>query len=226
MIWVLAAAAGGIVIFLLGRRIPGYLPQFAEWVQSLGPLGPLAFIVGFIVATVAFVPGLILTLTGGALFGIVRGSLYVFIGATLGATGAFIVSRYVARDALVRRMSHMPTFRALQKATETEGRKIAFLLRLSPAFPFNLLNYALGVTSVSLTDYIIGCTGMIPVIVMWVYYGRVIGDVAQLVSGHVQRGTGYWVMLAFGLAATVAVTIVITRAARRALKASLEESTE
>ncbi|HUP90467.1 MAG TPA: TVP38/TMEM64 family protein [Longimicrobiales bacterium] len=225
LLWLAAAIVVVAVVFLLGRRIAAFVPTFAQWVKSLGPLGPLVFIGGWIVASVLMVPGLVLTLTGGALFGIARGSLYVFIGATLGATAAFIVSRYIARDALIRRFSHMPRFRALQKATEHEGRKIVFLLRLSPALPFNLLNYALGLTSVRLIDYVIGCIGMLPVIVMWVYYGRVIGDVARIFSGSsVAHGTGYWAMLALGLAATVAVTIVITRAAKRALQSTLEEN--
>lgn len=224
LVWLAGAIVVLALLFLLGRRIAAFVPTFAQWVQSLGALGPLVFIGGYVLACVLMVPGLVLTLTGGALFGIARGSLYVFIGATLGATAAFVVSRYIARDALMRRFSHMPRFRALQRATEHEGRKIVFLLRLSPALPFNLLNYGLGLTSVRLIDYLIGCAGMLPVIIMWVYYGRVAGDVARIFSGSgVAHGAGYWAMLSLGLVATVAVTIVITRAAKRALQATLEE---
>lgn len=225
--WLIPAVLVIVLLFLLGRRVAGFVPAFSEWVKSLGPLGPAAFIAGFIVATVAFVPGSILTLAGGALFGIVRGTIIVFIGATLGATCAFLVSRYVARGFVVRRMSHMPRFVALDKAVQREGRKIVFLLRLSPAVPFNFINYALGVTAVHLRDYVIACIGMFPVVLLWVYYGHVIGNVAGVLAGrHPPRGPGYWIILIAGLIATVVVTAIITRAAQRALSNSMEDVPE
>lgn len=222
--WLIPTVLVIALLVLLGRRVAGYVPAFAQWVESLGPLGPIVFIAGFIVATVAFVPGSILTLTGGAIFGIVRGTIIVFIGATLGATCAFLVSRYLARGFVVRRLSHMPRFLALDKAIQREGRKIVFLVRLSPAFPYNFMNYALGVTGVHLRDYFIACSGMLPVVLLWVYYGRVIGDIAGVFSGkHPPRGVGYWIVLALGLVATAIVTAIITRAARRALSNSMED---
>ncbi len=225
--WIVTALLVAAAAFLLGRRIAIYVPAFAEWVASLGALGPIVFIAGYIVATVAFVPGSIMTLTGGALFGIVRGSAYVFVGATLGATAAFIVSRYVARGALVRKFGHTRRFRRIDAATRHQGRRIVFLLRLSPAVPFNALNYVLGLTDVRLRDYVIACSGMLPVIVLWVYYGRLIGDVAGIVAGrHGAHDTTYWILTAAGLAATIVATALITRAARRALGAAMENDIE
>ena len=222
--WVFAAILAIVALFLLGKRVAGYIPLFAAWVESLGAIGPIVFILGYVVATVAFVPGSLLTLTGGAVFGIVRGTLYVMIAASLGATAAFLVSRYVARDRLVRRFEHSARFRAIDEAVRLQGRKIVFLLRLSPLFPFNMLNYALGLTSVHLKDYVIACAGMLPVAIMWVYYGRVIGDVARVVSGvKIAHGKGYWAMLVFGLIATVVATAVITRTAKRALTEAMED---
>jgi uncharacterized membrane protein YdjX (TVP38/TMEM64 family) len=219
---VAVAALAGFV--LLGRSAAAYVPAFAERVESLGALGPVVFVAGYIVATVAMVPGSILTLAGGALFGIVQGTLLVFIAASIGATLAFLISRYAARDALVRRYGSEARFRAIDAAIARDGRRIVFLLRLSPAFPFNVMNYALGLTGVRLRDYVVACIGMLPGTMLWVYYGRVIGDVAQIIAGRdVPRGAGYWLVLGAGLVATLAVTIVITRAARRALDASLEE---
>jgi uncharacterized membrane protein YdjX (TVP38/TMEM64 family) len=128
---------------------------------------------------------------------------------------------------MVKRMSQNRRFRAVDAAIKREGRRIVFLLRLSPAFPFNLMNYALGVTSVRLVDYVVACIGMLPVTILWVYYGRLIGDVANVVAGaHVVHGPGYWVVLALGLVATIIVTIVITRAARRALTTAMEDEAE
>lgn len=225
IVWVLSAIVVLCAVVILGRRGAVHIPAFANWVESLGPWGPVVFILGYAVATVAFVPGVLLTLTAGAIFGIVRGTLFVLIGASIGAIAAFLVSRYVVRDAVVRRMARSRRFRALDAAVGQEGRKIVFLLRLSPAVPFNLINYALGVTSVRLADYSIACIGMLPVTVLWVYYGRLIGDVANVVSGpHIERGAAYWAILGAGLTATIIVTIVITRAAKRALGTVMEET--
>ena len=224
-LWAVGGIAAVGVMFLLGREVAGYIPRFAQWVDSLGAIGPLVFIIGYIVATVAFVPGSLLTLTGGAVFGIVRGTLYVMIAATLGATAAFLVSRYAARQALVRRFEKDRRFRAIDGAVHREGRKIVFLLRLSPLFPFNVLNYALGLTSVRLKDYVIACAGMLPVAMMWVYYGRVIGDVATIYSGaKVTHGSGYWTMLVVGLIATVLATAVVTKTAKKALTEAMDDN--
>lgn len=209
--------AGIAAAVLLGRTLGGQAPAFAQWVASLGAWGPIAFIAGYIVACVAFIPGLLLTLAAGAIFGWV-GVGYVFAGAVLGATAAFLIARYVARGAVERRLAGNPRFTAIDRAIGREGRKIVTLLRLSPLFPFNLLNYALGLTQVSLSDYLIAMIGIVPGTVLYVYAGKVLGDVAALASGAAPpRGPGYYAVLALGLAATVAVTTVVASAARRAL---------
>ena len=119
------------------------------WIGNLGAWGPLLFIAIYIVASVLFIPASVLTLGAGALFGIVRGSLYVIIGATLGATAAFLVGRYLARDWVARQIEANQKFKAIDQAVGREGGKIVLLTRLSPVFPFNLLNYAFGVTQVT-----------------------------------------------------------------------------
>lgn len=221
--WLLAGLGAAVVLILLGRRAAGYIPAFAAWIESLGALGAAAFMAGYVVATVGLVPGSLLTLAAGALFGLVRGTLFVFIAASVGATAAFLISRYLARSAVLRRLGGEPRFRALDAAIAREGRKIVLLIRLSPVFPFNVTNYALGLTSVRLRDYVIACAGMLPGTVLYVYYGRLIGDVARAVSGaRVEHGAAYWVVLVVGLIATLLVTLVITRAARQALRSSVE----
>lgn len=221
--WLFAGAAAAVALVLLGRRAASYIPAFAAWIDSLGTLGAAAFMAGYVVATVALVPGSLLTLAAGALFGLVRGTLLVFVAASVGATAAFLISRYVARAPVLRLYGGDPRLRAIDAAIAREGRKIVFLIRLSPVFPFNVTNYALGLTSVRLRDYVIACAGMLPGTVLYVYYGRLIGDVARAVSGaRVERGVAYWVILVVGLVATLLVTLLITRAARRALRASVE----
>lgn len=212
------------LLIWLGREGGAYIPRFSEWVHRLGPWGPVAFILGYAVATVAFIPGSLLTLAAGAIFGLLGGTLYVFIGATLGASGAFLIARYVARSAIEAKLEERPKFRSIDRAIARQGLKIVALLRLSPIFPFNLLNYALGLTRVRFLDYLIACAAMLPGTFLYVYYGKAIGSLAALAAGaHVEKGTGYWTVFALGLAATAVVTALITRVARRALNQEVED---
>lgn len=213
----------GIVVIValaaIGRQTGRWLPQFAAWVDGLGVWGPVVFMVGYAAATVAFVPGSALTLVAGAVFGLARGVVFVFIAATVGAALAFLVSRYVARDVIEQRLDGNPRFAAVDEAVGREGRKIVLLLRLSPIFPFNLLNYALGLTNVRFVDYVVASIGMLPGSFLYTYYGTVAGDVARLAGGAApDRGPGYYAVLGLGLAATIAVTTFVTRTARRALR--------
>jgi uncharacterized membrane protein YdjX (TVP38/TMEM64 family) len=210
------AALGGLIY--LGSQLGAYVPRFAEWVDGLGAVGPVVFIAGYALAVVGFVPGSVLTLAAGAIFGVLEGTLYVFLAATLGSAGAFLAARYLARRAVERRLEGDQRFAAIDRAVGAEGRKIVFLLRLSPIFPFNLLNYALGLTRVRLADYVVASLGMIPGTLLYVYSGKLIGDVAALADGAgVERGAGYYAVLGLGFVATVVVTIAVTRIARRAL---------
>jgi uncharacterized membrane protein YdjX (TVP38/TMEM64 family) len=215
-----------VLVVMLGRTASGHLQDFTVWLKGLGPWGPIAFILGYVVATVAFVPGSVLTLAAGALFGLLWGTAIVFVAATTGASAAFLVSRYLARGAIERRLVGNERFAAIDRAIASQGRKIVFLLRLSPIFPFNLLNYGLGLTKVRYPDYLLASVGMIPGTLLYVYYGKVIGDVAKLAGGAtIKGGAGYYVVLGLGLLATIVVTTVVTRLARKALReATGEES--
>ena len=216
----LALAALAVAVVLGLARFGGaYVPAFAEWVNGLGVWGPIVFIVGYAAATVAFLPGSILTLAAGAIFGLGPGVVYVFIAAVLGSSAAFLVSRYVARGAIERRLAGNARFDAIDRAVGEQGRKIVFLLRLSPVFPFNLLNYALGLTQVRFVDYLTASIGMLPGTLLFVYYGKLAGDVAALAGGvTVQKGAGYYAVFGIGLVATILATMVVTRTARRALR--------
>ena len=208
-----------VLLFIAGRQAGQYVPQFADWVNSLGFWGPVVFIAGYVIAVVAFVPGSILTLAAGAIFGFVQGVIYVFIAATLGSCAAFLVSRYVARQAVERRLADNPKFAAIDRAVGREGRKIVFLMRLSPAFPFTLLNYALGLTNVRFADYAMAAVGMLPGTILYVYYGKLAGDVAALAGGAAHdKGAADYALLIVGLIAFVGVTTLITRTARKALQ--------
>ena len=225
--WAKIALGIGAVVLLVfvGRSAGAYLATFAEWVERLGPWGPIVFIAGYVAACVAFVPGALLTLAAGVLFGLTRGVLYVFVAAVLGSAAAFLVSRYLARAAIERRLLGNPRFAAIDQAIAGEGLKIVFLLRLSPVFPFNLLNYGLGLTKVRFRDYLLASAGMIPGTVLYVYYGTALGSLARLASGaKPEGGAAGTAILVVGLLATIAVTVFVTRIARRALARSTGES--
>ncbi|MEA2649986.1 MAG: hypothetical protein QOG61_2421, partial [Candidatus Binataceae bacterium] len=131
------------------------MTRLLQWISALGAVAPIVFIAAYIAACVLFIPGSIMTIGAGVLFGVIRGSIYVSIGATLGATAAFLVGRYFARDWVAAKLAGNATFSAIDAAVGREGWKIVGLTRLSPVFPFNLLNYAYGLTSVSLRDYLL-----------------------------------------------------------------------
>ena len=210
-----------VALVLLGRQLSAQLPRLTAAVDGLGAWGPIVFVLAYATACVAFVPASLLTLAAGALFGVVKGTALVFVGATLGATGAFLIARYVARDWVAQRVSRDPRFAAIDAAIAEQGRKVVFLLRLSPVVPFNVLNYALGLTKVRLADYVVASIGMIPGTVLYVYTGKL----ASVVVGASNvatppRGAAFYVVLGLGLAATAAVTVLVTRVAKRALAAA------
>jgi len=212
------ALAAVVGLVLLGRAAGDHIPAFARWVDGLGYWGPLVYIAGYIVAVVAFAPASLLTLAGGAIFGVAAGTAYVFVAATVGSSLAFLVSRYLARGWVEAKVADSERFAAIDRAVGREGRKIVFLLRLSPVFPFNLLNYALGLTRVRFADYLVASLGMLPGTLLYVYSGKVAGDVAALAGGApAERGAGGTLLIVVGLAATVVVTTLVTRIARRAL---------
>ena len=221
----LAAAALALLIFLV--RSVGGVADFAAHIERAGAWGPALFIVGYALAVVAFVPGSILTMAGGALFGLAKGTAIVFSAATLGSALAFLVARYLARPLVERRIRGNPRFAAIDRAIESDGLRVVFLLRLSPVFPFTLLNYALGLTGVRFRDYLLASLGMLPGSLLYVYYGKVAGEVAALVSGRAgERGAADYALLALGLAATVAVTVLVTRRAKQALERATDEASE
>lgn len=217
LLWLGLAAALTIVAWRWNLQT--LLRQALAWIEGLGPWGPPAFIAVYVLACVLFVPGSLLTLGIGAIYGLAWGTVYVSLAATTGATTAFLIGRHLARDWVTRKIGGNQGFAALDQAIAKEGWKIVLLARLSPAFPFNLLNYGLGLTRVPLRDYVLASwAGMLPGTVLYVYLGSLAGDLAGLGSRRQARGPAEWAFYGLGLAATVAVTLYVTRLARRALR--------
>jgi len=208
--------AGLAAIAALGWWLRGSIESFLEWVRGAGAIGMGAYVVAYVVACVLFLPGVILTLGAGLVYGVAVGVPLAWIGATLGSTAAFVLGRTVAREWVASRVAAYPRFAAIDRAVGREGRRIVFLTRLSPVFPFNLLNYAYGITSVGLRDYVLGAFGMLPGTLLYVYLGSFATNVGDLGSTSSEGGAAKFWLRVVGLFATLAVTVVVTRIARRA----------
>jgi uncharacterized membrane protein YdjX (TVP38/TMEM64 family) len=153
-------------------------------------------------------------------FGVAKGTVIVSLGSTAGAAAAFLVARTVGHDWVDGRIAAWPALDAVGRAVERDAFKVVLLTRLSPLFPFNLLNYAFGLSSVPFRTYLLASwIGMLPGTIMYIYLGSAAQSVAALLSGKVRRTPGQQVLFAVGLLATVAVTTLVTRTARRALRA-------
>jgi uncharacterized membrane protein YdjX (TVP38/TMEM64 family) len=194
------------------------LLAFLEWVQGIGPWGAVLFAAAYVAAAILFVPGSVLTLAAGFVFGVPKGTIVVSFGSTAGAAAAFVVARRLAHAWIARRMAGRPMLVALGRAVEADGFKIVLLTRLSPVLPFNLLNYAFGLTAVPFRTYLIASwIGMLPGTIMYVYAGSAANSLAALLAGQTPRSSGEQTLFAIGLAATAAATIIVTRRARNAL---------
>jgi uncharacterized membrane protein YdjX (TVP38/TMEM64 family) len=211
-----------IGLFLAMRFLPvqQWLRNFNDWVGQMGVLGIFIFIGVYAVATVLMAPGSILTIGAGFAFGLWKGFLAVSGGATLGASLAFLVARFIARDKVEAIAKRNDRFRKIDNAIGQEGAKLVFLLRLSPVIPFNLSNYFYGLTGVRFWPYVLASwIGTMPGTLLYVYIG-IAGKaaVAAATGGEAMKhGWQYWTFLGVGLVATIIVTIWVTKIARDAL---------
>lgn len=216
----------GVALALVAAIVTGfailpaneYLAGLLQAVESVGPWGPVLLAGAYVVACVLFVPGSVLTLGAGFLFGVVRGTIAVSAGSVLGATAAFLIGRTLLRGWIEKRVAAYPRFEAIDRGVGKEGFKIVLLVRLSPVFPFNLLNYAFGLTNVRLWQYVLASwIGMLPGTLMYVYLGSALKSLADVAAGAPKGGAPQTVFFVAGLVMTVVATVVVTRAARRAL---------
>ncbi len=214
----LLAAVAIVAGLIVAHRERGQLPAFFAWIDGLGAWGPAAFIAGYALATVALVPGSLLTLAAGAIFGVAKGTAIVLVAATLGASLAFLVARYLARGPVERWLAGNERLAAIDRAISHDGFRVVLLLRLVPFVPFNLLNYALGLTSLRFGDAVLASVGMLPGTLLYVYTGAVVGDLARLAGGAAApRGPAHYAVLILGLLASLILATLLTRRARRAL---------
>lgn len=219
----------GIVAALIIAKqlgITNYINDFLQnslnWIDSLGSTGIIIFILLYIIATVLLIPGTLFTLGAGILFGVIQGSIIVSVASVLAAAAAFLVGRYFVRGWVAKQIEDKPKFKAIDVAVAKEGWKIVLLTRLSPLFPFIFLNYAFGVTQVSLRDYFFASwIGMFPGTVMYVYIGSLAKDLATLGATTQDTTLLQWGLRIVGFIATAAVSVYVTKIARKALDAEI-----
>lgn len=215
--------AGGVVLALLVAMqvlpVGEWLKAFNEWVEGLGAVGLLIFIATYIMATILFLPGSILTLGAGFAFGVGWGFVVVSIGSTIGAACAFLIGRYFAREKIQQKAEDYPKFAAIDRAIGKEGWKIVGLLRLSPLFPFNVQNYLYGLTAIKFWPYVLASwIGMMPGTLLYVYLGAAGRAGVEAAAGEGGRSPMEIGMFVVGLIATAAVSIYVTIIARRAIQ--------
>lgn len=229
--WVLLfLIAGGLGAAFYFLPVKDWLKDGLEAIKGLGFWGPVILVGAYILACIFFIPGSLLTLGAGAIFGVVVGSIAVSVGSTLGAAAAFLVGRTLAKEAVEKRIKGNKKFDAVSEAVGYQGFKIVLLTRLSPVFPFSLLNYAYGVTRVSFWKYFLASwIGMMPGTVMYVYLGYLGRDTFFAnteTKTALDPDTEMWMSILkyVGFAVTVIVTVFVTKVARKALKEAVPEN--
>ncbi|CAA2978564.1 TVP38 TMEM64 family membrane slr0305-like [Olea europaea subsp. europaea] len=225
-IFLLLLLIAAIVTACLTLPVEKLLKEFLVWIeQDLGPWGPLVLAVAYIPLTVLAVPASVLTLGGGYLFGLPVGFVADSIGATIGAGAAFLLGRTIGRSFVISKLKDYPQFRAVAIAIRRSGFKIVLLLRLVPLLPFNMLNYLLSVTPVSIGQYMLASwLGMMPITFALVYVGTTLKDLSDVTHGWGEFSKTRWALIVFGLVTSVVLIICVTRVAKAALEKALAEN--
>ncbi|URE30435.1 SNARE associated Golgi protein [Musa troglodytarum] len=217
-----------IVIAFVTLPIEKILRDFLVWIeQNVGPWGPLVLAVAYIPLTVLAVPASVLTLGGGYLFGLPLGFVADSVGATIGATAAFLLGRTIGRPYVLSKLNDYAKFQAVAIAIERSGFKIVLLLRLTPLLPFNMLNYLLSVTPIGIGEYMMAsCLGMMPITFALVYVGTTLKDLADVTHGWSELSPTRWVLIVSGLVISAVLIACVARVAKASLEKALAESVQ
>jgi uncharacterized membrane protein YdjX (TVP38/TMEM64 family) len=215
-----------LALFMASHFLPveDWLKSFNQWISDLGTFGLVIFIFAYAVFALLMLPGAILTVGAGLIFGLSWGFVAVSLGSTIGAALAFLLGRFIARDKIRALTEDKPKFRQIDRAIGERGAKLIFLLRLSPIIPFNLSNYFYGLTAVRFWPYVLASwLGMMPGTLAYVYFGTLGRAAAQSAAdAGPERGPLEWALLVLGLAATLAVTIWVSKIARNVIRQTEE----
>lgn len=220
-----------LVVFLsvlYSLPIEHYLKDFLLWVkEDLGPWGPIVLAVAYVPLTVLAVPASVLTLGGGYLFGLPVGFIADSIGATIGATAAFMLGRTIGRPFVMSKLKNYPKFQAVAIAIQKSGFKIVLLLRLVPLLPFNMLNYLLSVTPVDVGSFMLATwLGMMPITFAFVYVGTTLKDLSDVTHGWSKVSTTRWIFILSGLMTSAVLIMCIMKIAKASLDKALAENAD
>jgi len=226
-ILIIIAVIAAIVTAALTLPLGSYLESALLWVEANKTFAWIVFALLYIAAIVLSLPASIFSLAAGYLFGLFQGWLLVIVTATLGATIAFIIGRSFLRDWVVSKAEKMKNFNSLDEAVSKKGFLIVFLTRLSPVFPFSLINYVYGITKIKLRDFSIATfIGIMPGSFLYVYLGSIASNLQNLFGGDIAQSPAQQWFKIGGLVATIIITVLITRIASKALKDNSDIETE
>lgn len=217
----LLVLAGIAAFALLFRMLPvtAWLEQAASLYARYPVAVPAAYVAAVTVATVALFPGWISMMLGGLLFGLLPGLPLALLGITAGAFGGFLAGRSLGRSWIERRMGDSLKLQALDEAVNAQSFYIVFLTRFAIVLPFNVLNYAFGLTRVTSTTYVAATAlGMLPAVLLYVYLGTLADDFGAILAGDVRPASSTYWIAAVAIVAIAAVVWIVQRAARRALQ--------
>ena len=224
-----------VLVIVFNEWVGDQIEKFLEWLRDNPALGTFSLCLIYIVATLIFIPGSLLTLGAGVALqaafentglAILIGTLGVWIGAWVGSNLAMLLGRYLFRDSAAKLAQKYRVINAIDKVLEKEGLKFTFLLRLCPLIPFNAFNYIMGITSVTFKAYAIGGIGMIPGTIVYVFVGTTISNISAAASGDFEGGTVTLVLLIVGTVLAFVAIIYITVVVKRYLNKQLAESKE
>jgi uncharacterized membrane protein YdjX (TVP38/TMEM64 family) len=202
-----------------------YLNSFTEWIHGLGFWGVCIFVVVYMLVCLVLLPGSVLSVVGGFLFGLLGGIVMASLGATLGATAAFIIARVIVRDWIEHRLASHPKFCAVDRAVATQGFKIVLLVRLCSLLPYDLSSYLFGFTKISMGRYVLATwLGRLPEVFIWTYVGTTAKSLSDVASGTIELGVGRQVFLGVGVFTMMIVTLVLANVARKALRETITDS--
>jgi len=230
MLAVLPALVIGLVLaiaFSLKEPIHDSLEGFSAYLDTLGPYGYVTYIAVYIVLELLAIPAIPLTMTAGALFGVLPGTVAASIGATVASTISFLAARYFLRERVQEWALGNPKFGAIDKAISNEGFKIVALLRLSPLLPFAISNYLYGLTSVDLKPYVLGSwLGMLPGTFLYVQAGTTGRALLDTAAEGGTSSTSGLVTAAAGLSFSLLTAFYVSKVAKEAVDAIAEEEEE
>ena len=211
-----------IAVAMILLPVSNILFSLFETARAMGAWGPPLIAAAYIPACLFLVPGMILALASGYLFGMAAGALAAGLGSTVGAAAAFVAGRVLARELVVAGMASNPKRTATDRVIAEHGFKFTMLLRLTPLVPFNLLNYVLGMSGISLGQFVLGSwIGVIPVTLMYVYLGTVLKEIEETGGANLQIAGSQIAPVIFVLIAIIAITAFVWYSIKKILDEAL-----